>query len=72
MDLHIKQFSKIKTLNEYDEVEFYGKVTKTIYREDYNQLVVLFFDGYENCKFIVYNGVTSLKKYLTVNNPYLF
>lgn len=70
--MHIKQFSKIKTLNEYDEVEFYGKVTKTIYREDYNQLVVLFFDGYESCKFVVYNGVTSLKKYLTVNNPYLF
>lgn len=70
--MKLKRFNQIKNLSEYDEVEFYGKVLKTIYREDYNNLVVIFFDGYETCKFTIYNGVSTISKYLVINNSYVF
>lgn len=70
--MFLEKFSDIYDLDEYTEVEFRAKVNKLIENTDYNNLIVLIYDGHNKERFTCYTGIETIKENLLPNKVYHF
>lgn len=70
--MHLERFKDISTVDEFTDVDFTAKILRVEKpSETEDRLVIRFFDGYDNNRFIVYTDNKAVQDILYNNTVYL-